>query len=202
LHVITDVVVQSRFSHEALAELACAGGADVIQLRDKSLDAETMLAVARRVQSICERHGATLIVNDQVEVAVAVGAGGVHLGRSDAPIGDVRRRAGETFIIGASAGSRDEAVAAERAGADYVGVGHVFATTSKVKAGPPIGLDGLAAVCAAVSIPVIAIGGITPENAASAVDAGAWGVAVISAVCSADDPRAAATRLRARIAAT
>jgi thiamine-phosphate pyrophosphorylase len=197
LHVITDTTVQRRFSHEDLAALACAGGADVIQLRDKSLPRDEFAAVARRVRDVCREHHALFIVDDRVVVAEEVGADGVHLGRDDMSIADARAILGDGAIIGATAGSLDAVLEAARDGADYVGFGHIFATASKVKGTPPVRLEGLRAVCAAATIPVIAIGGITAENAGGVLRAGAWGVAVIASVCAADDPRGATARLRA-----
>lgn len=196
LHVITDVVVQTRFTHEELAEAACAGGADVVQLRDKSQPVESFAAVARRVAEICRRHGVTFIVNDHVRVARDVEANGVHVGRRDSSIEDARALLGERAIVGASVGSLEEALAAEASGADYVGFGHVFATSSKTKPTPPVGLDALARVAARVRVPVIAVGGITEANATPVMETGAWGIAVIGAVCTADDPCAATRRLK------
>ncbi len=196
LHVITDVTVQSRFAHEELAEMACAGGADVIQLRDKQLGIEAFTAVARRVREICARHEVTFIVNDRVEAAREIGADGVHLGRADASISEVRAILGADTIIGASTGSVGDALAAGNNGADYVGFGHIFPTTSKVKSTPPVGVGGLVDLCSYVNVPVIAIGGITAENALEVLRAGAHGIAVIAAVCTASDPRAATARLR------
>jgi thiamine-phosphate pyrophosphorylase len=199
LVVITDTTIHSRFSHVQLAGLACAGGADVIQLRDKQLPDADFSMVAADVRDVCARHGAQLIINDRVEIARATGASGVHVGRTDMSIGETRTVLGSARIIGASAGSVEEARDAERAGADYVGVGHIFATSSKLKTTPPVGLDVLRAACAAVRIPVIAIGGITHDRVRSVMEAGAHGVAVIAEVCNADDPRAATARLRAAI---
>jgi thiamine-phosphate pyrophosphorylase len=196
LHVITDVVVQTRHSHEALAEMACLGGADVVQLRDKSLDRDAFARVARRVAAICRTHDVAFIVNDRVDVARDVEADGVHVGRTDASVSEARALLGDRTIIGTSAGSLDEALEAERSGVGYVGFGHVFATSSKVKSTPPVGLDALALVAARVRVPVIAIGGITETNARDVIAAGARGIAVIGAVCAADDPRAATERLK------
>jgi thiamine-phosphate pyrophosphorylase len=196
LIVITDTHIQWRFSHEQLAALACAGGADVIQLRDKVLPSEEFARVGERVLAICRAHHAQLIINDRVHVAKAVGAHGVHVGRDDMRVQDARVVIGSLAVIGTSAGNADEAQEAHRAGADYVGVGHVFATSSKQKAGAPIGLAVLADASRNTSRPVIAIGGINVENAADVLRAGAHGIAVISAVCAAKDPKAATARLR------
>ncbi len=196
LHVITDVSIQSRFTHEELAELACRGGADGIQLRDKSLDDDALLAVARRVAKICADHGVMFIVNDRVEVARDAKANGVHLGRDDASIAEAQAILGPGAIIGRSTGSPEEAREAATAGADYIGFGHIFPTTSKQKESDAVGVELLAAVAHDSPIPVIAIGGITESNAARVMASGAWGVAVIGAVCSVEDPRAATARLR------
>ena len=196
LIVITDVEVQSKYTHEQLAELACAGGAEVIQLRDKHLSDDELARIAERVLGICDAYGAQLIINDRVQVAKVVGADGVHVGRDDMPVQEARVVLGSAAVIGTSATSADEARAAHRAGADYIGVGHVFATTSKIKPTPPIGLETLADAARNVSRPVIAIGGINESNAAEVIRAGAHGIAVIAAVCTADDPRAATARLR------
>jgi len=196
LHVVTDVSIQSRFTHEELAELACKGGADVVQLRDKSLDDEAFLAVARRVAKICADHEVTFIVNDRVAIAREVHAAGVHVGREDTSIAEARVVLGERALIGASTGSPESAREAEKAGADYIGFGHIFPTTSKQKESDAVGVELLAAVAHDAHIPVIAIGGITETNAARVLASGPWGIAVIGAVCGADDPRAAAARLR------
>lgn len=200
LCVITDLTVQSRFTHEELARLAVEGGADMIQLRDKQMTDPELIETARRMRDICGPAGATLIVNDRVEVALLAGADGVHVGRGDTSVIDARAALGDDFIVGATAGSLGDAKGVNVL-ADYIGFGHVFPTTSKLKPGPPVGLDGLAAICRRVSVPVLAIGGITADTARSCIDAGAHGVAVIAAVCAADDPRAAARALRAAIGA-
>jgi thiamine-phosphate pyrophosphorylase len=199
LVVITDTLTQWRFTHEELAELACAGGADVIQLRDKRLADDQFLEIAERVRDICHRYERMLIINDRVEVARAVGAHGVHLGYDDMRVQDARVVLGSRAIIGASVGNVVQAQEAHRAGADYVGAGHVFATQSKAKPGGPIGLAVLADVCRNVSRPVIAIGGITEASVSDVMNAGAWGVAVIAAVCATRDPRAATAGFRAAL---
>jgi len=196
LVVITDTRIQWRHTHEQLAELACSGGAHVIQLRDKQLPDEEFARVAERVLAICRAHEAQLIINDRVHLARAVGADGVHVGRDDIRVQDARVVLGTWAVIGTSAANAAEAQQAHRAGADYVGVGHVFATSSKQKAGQPIGLAVLEDATRNTSRPVIAIGGINAENAADVMRAGAHGIAVISAVCAAGDPRAATARLR------
>ncbi len=199
LHVITDVVIQSRYSHEELAERACAGGADVVQMRDKTLGTDAFATIAARVRDICRAHGTTFIVNDYAEIARAVEADGVHVGPDDLSIGEARAIVGTRALVGASTGSLDDALRAESEGANYVGFGHIFATTSKNKTTEPVGLDALARVSQRTRLPVIAIGGITEANAASVLEAGAWGIAVIGAVCASDDPRAATARLHSLV---
>lgn len=195
LHVITDTTVQDRFDHEQLARLAVAGGADTIQLRDKTLSDEELIAVARRLLAVCRPAGVPLVVNDRVHVAAESGADGVHLGREDVPIPAARSALGAGAIVGGTAATDEEAVRVAGAGADYVGFGHVFPTTTKRKPGPPAGLAGLERACKAVAIPVVGIGGITAHTAGEVIRAGAWGVAVIGAVCTAADPMEAAREL-------
>jgi thiamine-phosphate pyrophosphorylase len=140
-----------------------------------------------------------LIVNDRADVALAIDAEGVHVGQDDMPAPLARQIIGPARILGVSAGTVDEALQAARQGADYLGTGDVYGTPTKADAGTPIGLGGLAEVARAVAIPVVAIGGITIDNAPAAIEAGAAGVAVISAVIGAADPEDAARRLRAAV---
>jgi thiamine-phosphate pyrophosphorylase len=156
------------------AKAAVAGGATVVQLRRKGASTDELVEIGRPFREL----EATFVVNDDVEAAIGLGADGVHLGRED-PGAERALEAG--LLLGLSASSVDEAVAVERAGAAYIGAGPVWATPSKTDADPPIGLDGLAEICAAVSVPVVAIGGIDATNAADCIRAGASGVAVIRA---------------------
>jgi thiamine-phosphate pyrophosphorylase len=201
LYVITDEQIGKGCSHAEIARLACAGGADAIQLRDKFRSPEELIRIGQEIRTITREAGALFIINDSLEVALACGADGVHLGQDDLAAGMARLRAPRPFIIGISAGTVAEAVAAEKAGADYVALSPVFATSSKDNAGPGQGLAVLRAMKAAVSIPVIAIGGITRENLGDVIAAGADGVAVISAVVAQPDITAAARDLKERIAA-
>lgn len=199
LCVITDTATQSRFSHEELAALAIDGGADTIQLRDKALSDADLTEVAKRVLEVCTHHDVPLIINDRVHLIGETGAHGVHVGLTDSPVADARASLGPDAIVGGTAGTIEVALAAQAAGADYIGVGHVFPTASKQKPGEPIGLDELARVCEAVRIPVLAIGGIDVTNARSCIEAGAHGIAVIAAVCAARDPRAATHDIRSSL---
>ncbi|MEJ2719935.1 MAG: thiamine phosphate synthase [bacterium] len=199
LHVLTDEDVQSRFSHVGLARLAIEGGADAIQFREKSRSVGEIVETARAIAAVCKASGVLFIVNDRADVALAVDADGVHLGRSDLPIDAARAILGGGKIIGGSASSLEEALEAQDRGADYVGFGHIYATTSKQKEGAPNGPEVLRAVCRRIAVPVIGIGGINADNLGPVMNAGAWGIAVIGAVCSQDDPAAATRDLRSRI---
>jgi len=201
LYVITDETVGRGRSHAELAAQAVDGGADVIQLRDKRLPAPDLLEAATAVRKITRDSGALFIVNDHLDLALRVGADGVHLGAADIPLPEARSLSPPSFIIGASVGSVAGALRAEATGADYVALSPTFATGSKSDAGPGLGLSVLSAIRVAVSVPLIAIGGINAGNVADVIAAGADGVAVISAVVGVDDLTAAARDLRARIAA-
>ncbi len=195
IHVLTDTVIQDRFSHIDLARMALAGGADIIQYREKKGSTRSLLETALQMKAVCRAAGAVFIVNDRVDVALATEADGVHLGQEDFPIRLARELLGPDRIIGGSASNLQEARACAEDGADYIGFGPVFPTTSKEDAGPAAGLEGLRLLCSSVDIPVIAIGGISHVNAAAVVESGAYGIAVISSVCCQVEPEEAARRL-------
>ena len=201
LYVITDEDLSKGHTHVELARMALAGGADVIQLRDKKAGGKELLQCALEVRELTQKAGALFIVNDRLDVALACRADGVHLGQYDLPVSVARKLCPPGFIIGVSAGTVEEALQAERDGADYVGLGPVFCTTSKGDAGPACGLVTLEAIKGRINIPVVAIGGIGLDNAADVILAGADGLAVISAVVSQDDVELAARRLKALIQA-
>ncbi|MEW6447138.1 MAG: thiamine phosphate synthase [Bacillota bacterium] len=186
LYVIVGTSHTGRRPVPEVAREAIRGGAGLIQLREKKLPAKSFLELARLLREVTNEAGVPLIINDRVEIAAASGADGVHLGQEDLPVSEARRILGDHAIIGVSTHSVAEAVAAEQDGADYIGVGPVFATATKPGLEPK-GLPLLTAVIQAVQIPVVAIGGINPENVASVVEAGANRVAVISAVAGAPD---------------
>ncbi len=196
LHVLTDFVFQQRRSHAEIAALAGAGGADAVQFRQKTGTMRDRYAEALRTAQACRSAGIPLIVDDHLDLALAVGAAGVHLGQLDLPVEAARRVLGDGAVLGATVTTVAQAREAEAAGASYLGFGPVFPTRSKRNPASVKGLAGLADVCAAVTIPVIAIAGITPERVAPVIEAGAHGVAVMTAVTTAADPQAAATAFR------
>ena len=195
LHVLTDTDLQSSFSHIELAELAIAGGADTIQFRQKSGETVQLIRIAEQIQALCKRAGACFIVNDRVDVAIASHADGVHLGQGDFPIPLARRLLGEAAIIGGSAGNEEEARKCFLEGADYIGFGPVFPTSSKMDAGPAAGLELLRKIVEQIQLPIVAIGGIHKDNARLVIERGTHGIAVISAVCCEKDPEEATRRL-------
>jgi thiamine-phosphate pyrophosphorylase len=174
---------------------ALRGGATAVQLRAKSAGTREMVELGRRLREDTAALGALLFVNDRVDVALAIGADGAHVGDDDLPLVAVRSIAPPGFVVGRSVDSAGEAETAEREGADYVGVGPVTATPSKLDAAAPIGVEGIAAVRAATGLPLVAIGGIDLANAEAVARAGADGVAVIRALTRSEDPERAAREL-------
>jgi thiamine-phosphate pyrophosphorylase len=195
-HVLTDTCLQAQFSHVELAELAIAGGADTIQFRQKDGPTREMIRVAEQMQTLCKKAGVTFIINDRVDVAFASHADGVHLGQDDFPIPLARKLLGKEAIIGGSAGNLEEARKCFAEGADYIGFGPVYPTASKEDAGPAAGLVLMRKIVEAMPLPIIAIGGISAENASPVIKTGVHGIAVISAVCCQNDPSEAAQCLR------
>jgi thiamine-phosphate pyrophosphorylase len=200
LYVITDPALSRGRSHVEVARAALDGGADAIQIRDKSSTAYNLSCVAAEIQPIARKFGAALLINDRVDVALVSGADGAHVGENDLPAREARRLLPRPRLIGVSASTREAARRAQKDGADYIGAGPVFATSTKPDAGEPIGLARLAEIAASVTVPVVAIGGITIDNVARVFEAGARGAAVVSAVVSAEDVTAAARALKRIIA--
>ena len=196
LNVITDTKIQNKYSHEELAGLAIKGGADMIQFRDKNMQTGELIETALRIKKLCDKKNVLFIVNDRVDAALVSGADGVHLGKEDIPIKDARKLLGRDKVIGVTARSLKEALSLEKDGADYIGLGHIFPTGSKLKTTQPIGLRNLQRICKRVRIPVIAIGGINTSNAREVVKQGAWGIAVIGSVTGASNPPKAVRELR------
>lgn len=193
--VLLIVDVDAVTSRRAAIAAALAAGVDAIQLRDKRVGGGALLAAARALRAITRAHGARLLVNDRLDVALAAGADGVHLPEASFPIVAARRLLGPDAWIGRSTHGADAARRAAAAGADYVVVGPIFATPSKAAFGAPLGLAALADATASVARPVVAIGGITPAELPALRAAGAHGVAVIRAVLDAEDPAAVANAL-------
>jgi len=196
LYVITNETISRGLSHIEIARQAIAGGATVIQLRDKTRGCRELASIGREISRITQKTGTLFVVNNRLDVAIACGADGVHLGQGDLRVDVARQIAPVGFVVGVSVGSVDEAVQAEAEGADYIAVSPVFSTGSKQDAGPGHGLSVLRAIRSRVSCPVIAIGGINRSNVAEVVRAGADGVAVISAVVGSPDISAAAREMR------
>ncbi len=195
LHVITDTTIQSQFTHAELAKMAIEGGADTIQFRQKAGGTRELVESAQAVQAVCAEQWVPLIVNDRADIALAVGATGAHFGQDDLPVAAGRRILSPGMIIGASARIEEKILEAISAGADYIGFGPIYQTSSKPDAELPKGLEVLQRMCETAQCPVIAIGGITADTAYEVIRAGAHGIAVISAVCGAADPVAATRRL-------
>ncbi|MDD4341091.1 MAG: thiamine phosphate synthase [Kiritimatiellae bacterium] len=201
LYLVTDRALARGRALVDVVRGAVAGGVTCVQLREKTCGTRDFIEEARAVRAVLQGTGVALIINDRVDVALAAQADGVHLGQHDMRLADARRVAPKEWIIGVSAESVEDAVRAERGGADYVGASPVFATPTKTDTALPLGLDGLSALCNAVSIPVVAIGGIHAGNAAEVMGAGPAGLAVVSALVAAPNPRAAAADLRRVMAA-
>jgi len=198
LYVVTDPRLSRGLDHLEIARRATAGGADVVQLRDKSMHGAELYRTAVSMRGIVHGAGKLFIVNDRLDIAMAAGADGVHLGQDDIPVSAARSIARD-LIIGASVSSVEEAVIAEMGGADYVAVSPLFDTGSKDDAGPGHGLSVLKDIRSAVIIPVIGIGGIDRTNVADVIRCGADGVAVISAVVSQADVSGAAREMRSLV---
>lgn len=196
LYAITDRTWLNGRTLEETVECALRGGATIVQLREKHLGDEAFLAQARALRLICTKYAVPLIINDRPDIAAACDADGVHIGQSDMDIRQARRILGVGKYIGTSAHSVEEALCAQENGADYLGAGSVFCTSTKLDAGH-LPRHTLEEICRAVSIPVVAIGGITEENLPQLAGSGVDGVAVVSAVFAQTDIAAATRRLRA-----
>jgi len=198
VYLVTDRVCCGARSVDEVVSAAIDGGVTLVQLRDKNIDARPMLALGRRLLDLLRPAGIGLIVNDRIDVALALDAEGVHIGQQDIPYPEARRQLGPTKIIGVSVGSEAEARQAAGWDVDYVGVGPVYPTATKPDAGMALGADETARLARISGHRAVAIGGIDATNAAALYAAGLEGVAVVSAICSAADP-GAATRELARL---
>ena len=202
LYLVTDRALSLGRSTVEVVRAAIRGGVSCVQLREKGCSTREFMDEARLLKALLAGTGVPLFINDRLDVALAVGADGVHLGQNDMHIADARRLVGNRMIIGISAESVADAIRAEAEGADYIGASPVFTTPTKTDTAPPLGLDGLRAIRRAVQLPLVAIGGINADNAAQVLRAGADGLAVVSAIVSAPCPRTAAAGLRQRIQST
>ncbi len=200
-YLVTQESLSNNRSTVEIVREAIAGGIDVVQLREKETDARWRYELGIELRELTAAAGVDLIVNDRVDIAEAIDADGVHVGQSDLPVAVARDLLGPDAIIGCSTSTIEQAQRAERAGADYLGVGTIYGTTSKDVAEEKdgVGPERVAAITDAVSIPVVGIGGITAENASPIVEAGAVGVSVISEITKADDPQAATEALAAAV---
>lgn len=199
LHLVTDRSLSRGRPLVELVSEAVAGGVTCVQLREKECNTREFLHEASLLAALLKPLGLPFIINDRVDIALAVGADGVHLGQKDMPIGYARQLGPPGWIVGVSAESLEDAIQAEREGADYIGVSPVFSTATKLDTIQPLGLAGLRQIRAAVRIPLVAIGGIHCGNAGEVMHAGANGLAVVSAIIAADSPRAAATAIRKEV---
>lgn len=197
LCIITDTVIQNKYTHIEIAGMAIKGGTDIIQFRDKSMPSNELLEHAIKMRKLCNKHDVLFIVNDRVDIAMLSGADGVHLGMEDISIRDARKLLGKNKIIGGTAHNLKEALAAEIEGADYIGYGHIFETKTKIKTDKPKGLKNLSDVCSKIKIPVFAIGGIGLNNAADVMNCGAYGIAAVGSVLKSTNPVITIKKLRA-----
>ena len=196
LYAVTDRAWVGRMSLYQQVEAALKNGATCVQLREKELDEKAFLEEAKEMAVLCRSYHVPFIVNDNVDIAIACGADGVHVGQDDMAASDVRARVGENMIIGVSAHTVEEALEAVKNGADYLGLGAVFSTSTKTDAGA-MSHETLKAICDAVDVPTVAIGGISRNNLMQLAGSGVDGVAVVSAIFGAEDPGAAAAELAA-----
>lgn len=195
LYAVTDRTWLNDETLYEQVEKAINGGATIVQLREKNLDEENFLNEALEIQKLCRKYNILFVVNDNVEIARKINADGVHVGQSDMEAVNVRAMLGNDKILGVSVQTVEQALLAEKQGADYLGVGAVFPTGSKADA-DDVSYETLKAICEAVSIPVVAIGGISASNVSALKDSGISGIAVISAIFAAQDIESATKRLK------
>ena len=196
LYAVTDRAWTGKQTLYEQVEAALKGGVTCVQLREKELDETAFLQEAKELCALCRRYGVPFLVNDNVEIAIACGADGIHVGQEDLAAGEVRRRVGESMILGVSAHTVEEARQAVRDGADYLGLGAVFPTSTKTDV-EQMPNETLRAICDAVDVPIVAIGGINRGNILKLAGSGVDGVALVSAIFSAEDIEGACRELRA-----
>lgn len=195
LYAVTDSAWTGELSLYEQAEIALQNGVTCLQLREKDLDDDAFLEIAMAMRQLCDRYAVPLIINDAVDIALACHADGVHVGQEDMNVTDVRKKVGEKMIIGVSAHTVEEAISAVEGGADYLGLGAVFATSTKIDV-DVMPFEKLKAICDAVDVPTVAIGGINQQNTIDLAGSGVDGIAVISAIFGAEDIAKATAELR------
>jgi thiamine-phosphate pyrophosphorylase len=196
LYLVTDRGLARGRSTFDIVKAAVSGGVTCVQLREKDCSTLEFIEQALAIKNFLEEREVPLIINDRLDVALAVAADGVHLGQSDIPLETARKIAGPSMLIGISAESVQDAVEAEKGGADYLGVSPIYATPTKTDTVPPLGLEGLRKIRKRVEIPLVGIGGLNTSNAAEVIRNGADGIAVVSAIVAAEDPGKAAINLK------
>jgi thiamine-phosphate pyrophosphorylase len=196
LYLVTDRGISRGRTTIQIVEAALRGGVTCVQFREKTCSTREFITQALSIKDHLKRYNVPLIINDRVDIALAVNADGVHLGQSDMPIETAKAILKDSMIIGISAESLKNAVQAEKDGADYIGVGSIYATSTKTDTASPLGLEGLREIRRSVKIPLVGIGGLNRENAGEVINNGADGVAVVSAIVAAHDPEKAAGELK------
>jgi len=196
LYLVTDRGLARGRSTLEIVSAAVQGGATVVQLREKECPTRDFIEQALKIKEFLKAGRVPLIINDRVDVAQAVNADGVHLGQTDMPLEMAKSLLGDTMLIGISAESLQDAIEAEKGGANYLGVSPIYATPTKTDTAPPLGLEGLREIRETVRLPLVGIGGLNKDNSADAIRCGADGVAVVSAIVAAGDPEAAARELK------
>jgi thiamine-phosphate pyrophosphorylase len=195
LYLVTDRGLAHGRSNLEIVKAAVQGGVTCVQLREKECSTLDFIGQALAIKDFLKSSGVPLIINDRVDVALAIEADGVHLGQTDMPLDIAKKILGDSMIIGISAESLEDALEAEKGGADYLGVSPIYATPTKTDTAPALGLEGLRAIREAVRLPLVGIGGLNRKNSAAVIQNGANGVAVVSAIVAADDPATAARDL-------
>ena len=196
LYLVTDRGLARGRNTLEIVKAAVYGGTTIVQLREKDCSTQDFIEQAFAIKKFLNARGIPMIINDRVDVAQAIAADGVHLGQTDMPLEIAKNILGDSMIIGISAESLEDAIEAEKGGADYLGVSPIYATPTKTDTAPPLGLKGLQEIREAVKLPLVGIGGLNKDNAADVIRHGADGVAVVSAIVAADDPEAAAKELK------
>lgn len=199
LYLITDRNIINNRSLKECVEEAIKGGVTIVQIREKDASTREFYNIAKEIKDVTDKYNIPLIINDRIDIALAVDAAGVHLGQSDMSIEVARKILGEDKIIGISAGNIEEALEAEKSGADYLGIGAIFYTGTKKDIDEPIGLEGLKEIVSKIKIPSVAIGGINKENAAEVMKTGVNGISIISAILGYDDTKIASEELLSKL---